>query len=189
MPRKVLLLVAVGLAGLTLVAAGCGGSSNSNSSTETTTEAASTEDTTMTDETTTEETMTDESTTDETTTAAEGSTDTSGSSFVSGSCKGLADATKNFSSDFTSGNVDFQKFADEFQQFADDAPSEIQGDLQTLADAYSKYADALQGVDLTSTTPDPEALQKLQSLSNEIDPQKLSTASQNVAAWVTKNCS
>ena len=33
------------------------------------------------------------------------------------------------------------------QKFADEAPEDIRDDFQTLADAYSKIADALDGVD------------------------------------------
>ena len=43
-----------------------------------------------------------------------------------------------------------RKAADAMQKFADEAPEDIQDDFQTLADAYSKIADALDGVDLSS---------------------------------------
>ena len=44
------------------------------------------------------------------------------------------------------------------QKFADEAPEDIRDDFQTLADAYSKIADALDGVDLGSgETPPAEA--------------------------------
>jgi hypothetical protein len=37
-------------------------------------------------------------------------------------------------------------------------------------------------------TPDPATLQKLQKLATSIDTQKLTQASQNITAWVAKNC-
>ena len=56
------------------------------------------------------------------------------------------------------------------QKFADEAPEDIRDDFQTLADAYAKIADALDGVDLGSgDTPPAEAIAKLAQLSQDID--------------------
>ena len=56
------------------------------------------------------------------------------------------------------------------QQFADQAPEDIRDDFKTLADAYAKIADALEGVDLSSgETPSADVIAKLARLSQEID--------------------
>jgi hypothetical protein len=88
------------------------------------------------------------------------------------------------------GTADAQKTIDLFSEFADQAPAEIRDDFQVVADAYSKIADALGGVNVAAgETPDPEALQKLQEASSEIDQAKVTEATNNITAWVTENCS
>ncbi len=75
------------------------------------------------------------------------------------------------------------------QAFADKAPDDIKDDFQTLADVYSKIADALDGVDTSpGSTPDPAALAKLAKLSTEIDTAKLAAASTNISTWTSQNC-
>jgi hypothetical protein len=173
-PRFGTVLVVVSLGVLVLALAGCGGGGDEVAEPAVETTATTETETTATTETEATETE---------------PTSTAGGFVASGKCKELAESAQEFQADFTSGDVDFQEAADRFQEFADEVPDEIQDDVQTLADAFSKYADALEGVDLTSTNPDPAALQKLQELSQEIDQEKVSQASQNVAAWVQKNCS
>ncbi len=63
----------------------------------------------------------------------------------------------------------------------------IRPDFTFLAGAYSKIADAI--VNFTpGTTPDPAALAKLQKVAAEIDTNRLTQASQNIAAWLQENC-
>lgn len=81
-------------------------------------------------------------------------------------CTNLSAAAREFERN-TGGNLDFQKEAKEFQRFVDAAPDDIQGDLQTFADAFSKWAEAveraeaLKGADLAN--PTQETLKKLQA--------------------------
>jgi hypothetical protein len=171
-----LMVFAVAIAGVAL--AGCGGSNNASSNTTT--------------ETTTTTTAAD-TTTGTTTTSSD--TTTSGSAttpnFASGKCKNLAEAAQKIGQDMSassaSGNL--QDVAQEFQKFVDIVPSEIKSDVQTLADAFSKYADALKGVDLTSgKTPSAADLQKVQSALKSMDVQKVQTAEQHLEAWTQQNC-
>ena len=87
------------------------------------------------------------------------------------------------------GDTDMQAAADAMQKFAGQAPTEVRDDFKTLADAYSKIANALQGVDLSSgQTPSAAVIAKLAKLSHAIDSTKLAHASANISAWTTKNC-
>jgi hypothetical protein len=82
-----------------------------------------------------------------------------------------------------------EEAAEALENFADEAPEEIRDDFGVLADAYSKIAEALEGVDLTSgETPPPDVLEKLQQLSSEIDTARVTEASNNISAWTQENC-
>ena len=167
------------LAALMLVAAGCGSSSKNSAAT---TEAATTEAAT-TEEATTEEATTEAATTEATTTAALGGL------VASGKCKDLQNLGQKYSSALSGSGAgtDLKKTAQVIQEFADDAPSEIKADFQVVADYMSKVADVAGNLK-PGQTPDPATLQKLQKLATSIDTQKLTQASQNITAWVAKNC-
>lgn len=206
MSRKpFVLMLAVMLTALALVAAGCGGGGDKNASDEpattqsdtTTTEETTEETTTSTEETTTTEETTEEttteaaSTTEETTTEETTTTDGGGpTSFATAeNCREFAESASKISEALSgTGTADMAKVAEIFKRFADAAPDDIKPDFQVLADAYGKIAEALKGVDLTSSTPDPAALQKLQKLGSSIDQAALTKASQNIAAWAQNNC-
>jgi hypothetical protein len=183
--RPVQILVFLLLATAVLAAAGCGSKKSASSATTTT----STEMTSTTETTTTDTTATD--TTATTTTSG---TDTSAAAALgalasSGNCKSFADLGAAFSSALTGAGGDPQKEAQLFQQFVDQAPSDIKADMQVIADDFSKIADALKGVDLSSgKTPDPAALAKIAALQGSLDQQKLATAEQHITAWATANC-
>jgi hypothetical protein len=167
------------LAALMLVAAGCGSSSKNSAAT---TEAATTEEAT-TEEATTEEATTEAATTEATTTSALGGL------VASGKCKDLQNLGQKYSQALSGSGAgtDLKKTAQVIQEFADDAPSEIKADFQVVADYMSKVADVAGNLK-PGQTPDPATLQKLQKLATSIDTQKLTTASQNITAWVSKNC-
>jgi hypothetical protein len=79
-----------------------------------------------------------------------------------------------------------QEFLDEF---ADEAPEEIRDDFQVIAEAYAKIAEALGDVDVSAgAQPDPEAIAKLQQLSQELDQAELEEANRNITEWVEENC-
>jgi hypothetical protein len=172
------------LAALMVVAAGCGSSSkNSAATTEAATiEAVTTEETT-TEEASTEEVTTEAATTDATTTSAIGGL------AASGKCKDLANLSQKYSQALSGagGGQDLKKTAQFIQEFADQAPSDIKADFQVVADYMSKIADVAGNLK-PGQTPDAATIAKLQKLSTSIDTQKLTQASQNITAWVTKNC-
>ncbi len=178
---RITALCLVLLAALMLVAAGCGSSSKNSAATteETTTEAA----------TTTEATTTEEPTTEATTTAAATTTSALGGLVASGKCKDLANLSQKYSQALggANGTQDLKKTAQALEEFANDAPSDIKGDFKVVADYMTKIAGVVGNLK-PGQTPDPATLAKLQKLSTSIDTQKLTQASQNITAWVTKNC-
>lgn len=171
------------LAAMMLVAAGCGSSSKNSAATEAATTEAATTEAATTEEATTEATTTEAATTAATTTSALGGLVTSGK------CKDLQNLGQKYSAALSGGGAgsDLKKTAQVVQEFADEAPSEIKADFQVVADYMSKIADAAGNLK-PGQTPDAATLQKLQKLSTSIDTQKLTQASQNITAWVSKNC-
>jgi hypothetical protein len=195
-------LVGALLAVLLLGASGCGGGGSSASETttgasavETDTTAAETEtetemETEEADTTATEETDTASA---DTTTAAEEDEDSSTDTTAVASaedCRDLANLSTELSKAFggtpDASSAEYGRF---LQEFADRAPEDIRDDFRTLADAYAKIADALDGVDTSSgETPDPQKLSDLMAAVQAIDQAKLTAASANISTWVTQNC-
>jgi hypothetical protein len=169
------------LAALMLVAAGCGSGSKNSAAT---TEEATTEVATTTEAATTEEVTTTEAATTEATT-----TSAIGGLVASGKCKDLANLGQKYSQALSGagGGQDLKKTAQIIQKFADEAPSDIKSDFQVVADYMSKIA-SVAGNLKAGQVPDAATVAKLQKLSTEIDTQKLTQASQNITAWVSKNC-
>ena len=165
------------LATFVIAVAGCGGSKQSASETSTSTS--------TTTESTSSTTSTGENTT---TTQASGATTPN---FASGKCKDLAASAAKIGQDVSasgaSGNL--QDVAKEFQAFVNTVPSEIKGDVQTIANAFTAYANALKGVHFTAgQTPSAADLQKLQAALKSVNQPKLQAAEKNVEAWTKKNC-
>lgn len=101
-------------------------------------------------------------------------------------CERLAETAQKFST-FLSGDFGAEEFQVDFAVFSfltivASVPDEIRDDLQVLDAAYFKYVDALAGVDPANL--DRELQEKLTA---EIDQQKVTQASQNIAAWVQAN--
>lgn len=173
MRRVPILLV---LATFAIAVAGCGGGNKSASATTSST------------------TTSTSSTTESTSTA--GSTTTSENSattpvFASGKCKDLAQSAAKIGQDLSaagaSGNL--QDVAKEFQAFANTVPSEIKGDVQTIAAAITKYASVLKSVHFTpGQTPSTADLLKVQAALKKIDQPKLQAAEKHLDAWTRKNC-
>jgi hypothetical protein len=172
--RLAVLLVAA----LALVAAGCGGSSDEASSD---TDTVAVETTTMDTTTTTEDTAT----TDDTATDTSSSTDIGA---LTGKCAELAGLGTKLASAMGGQDAGVENVSKLFDELADEVPDEIKADWQVLAENFGKIAEALKGVDLTSGTPDPETLAKLQALSATLDSQEVQQASAHIEAWVTQNC-
>jgi hypothetical protein len=170
-------LAALLVAALALVVAGCGGSSDEASS--------------DTDAVAVETTTTDTTTTEDTATTDDMATDTSSSTDIgalTGKCADLAGLGTKLASAMGGQDAGVEDVSKLFDELADEVPDEIKADWQVLADNFGKIAEALKGVDLTSGTPDPETLAKLQELSATLDSQEVRQASAHIEAWVTQNC-
>ena len=187
MARKlVTLLMIATFATLVFAFVGCGGDDDSASADTTTTTETTTTETTTTEETETTDTDTTDTDTTDTT---ETDTTASGDFATSENCAEFAEIGSKISQAFTGTGVgDLDEASDAFAELTAAAPDEIKDDFQVIADAYNKLADALQGIDLTSTNPDPEALAKLTQLGQEIDQAALTTASTNISTWAQENC-
>jgi len=159
---------------LTLVlvvgAAGCGGGKKNAETTSTTAATTTTESTT--------------------TTAASTTTSSGSGSFATAAnCKQLSDLGTQFSQAITGAKGDIAKQAAAFKALADQTPEEIRPDFETIADAYTKIAENLKGVDLTSgKVPDAATLAKIAKLGSQFSGPKFTQALQNIETWATKNC-
>jgi len=169
------MVIAVPVAALLLVAAGCGGSSDSSSG----------------DSTTTIESTDTSSGTD--TSSSTDATDTDVDVSLAG-CTQLADLSVKFSQALgaaTSGTgaSDLEETAKVYEEFADQVPEEIRNAFKTVAAAFSTYADALKDVNLTpGQTPDADTLAKLAEAAKGFDNAELTAATAEIEAWVKKNC-
>jgi chlorite dismutase len=163
---------------LALVAAGCGGSDDESAASDETT----IEETTTTDESTTEE-STDTSGTD---------TDTDTAfNFLSEDCQSLVKAYVGLSAAIAaaSGGKDVSGDIEKFSQYADEVPEEIQGDVQTIAAAYSTFADELKDIGYTAgEVPTADQLQKLQAASGSLATSEVQAAGEHLSTWTTENC-
>ncbi|HEX3290987.1 MAG TPA: hypothetical protein VHR46_06300 [Gaiella sp.] len=169
-------LLVIPIAVLALVAAGCGGDSSNESSPDTTATTVAAETMTTTEETTATGTTA-------TTTAA------SGDLVLGGKCKEFAGISQKLSESLSGQTGDLQQASKIFDEIADQVPDEIKADYQVIAANFKKIAEALKGVDLSSgKAPSPEALAKLQELSQSMDSPKVRQATQHIEAWVEKNC-
>ena len=187
--RSTLLLAAALLAGVSLVAAGCGSSSSTTTSTTTPSPSSSTSTSTSTSTPTSTAAATTTTTTAATTQSTTAATPGLGL-LTSANCASLLGLSSSFASALTGAAQDPTKTAALLKQFADQTPADIRPDFEEIATAYTKLVTALGGASLTSgQAPNPAVLAKLSTLFNAADAAKLRTASQNIAAWATKNCS
>jgi hypothetical protein len=187
MRLKSVSVVAVVLAvALVALAAGCGGGSKKSSSAST--QAAATTTEAMTTEATTTEAMTTEATTTE---------KSSVPTFASAkNCKDLAALGAKLSQAIASssaggGGASLDDTAKAFQALANAAPSEIRGDFQTFAAAFTTYIGALEksGYKPGSTkAPSPAQIAALTEAAKALDAPKLRTAEQHLTAWAQQNC-
>jgi hypothetical protein len=150
---------------LLLVGAGCGGDD----------EVADEPDVTITE------------TIDETTTET---LDTSGlEGLASADCLQLITIGAAISQAFTGAGGGDDETSRLFEDLVAKAPDEIKDDLQTVAGAYSEYADALADLDLQEgQVPSAEDLQKIQAAVGSIDQAEVQAAAQRLSDWAETNC-
>ncbi len=163
-------LVSVLVLAFVLAAAGCGGTKKSASSAPATT------------------------TTSTVTTTTGATTTTAAPTFASTkNCAQLLGLGAKFAQAFgaATGNAK-ASITDEakvFQALAAAAPSEVRGDFQTLASAFSVYAQALAKAGIKAgQTPTAAQLAQLQAAGKAFSAPKLRAAEQHLSAWGRKNC-
>jgi hypothetical protein len=181
MRRRTIQLVGITLTlVLVVAAAGCGSSKKSSAPPTTTTEATTT--------TTTEATTTATAATT-TTSSAPTTTSGAGSFATAANCKQLSDLGTQFSQALTGAKGDIAKQAALFKALADKTPEEIRPDFETIANAYTKIAGDLKGVNLSSgKVPDAATIAKISKLGAQFSGPEFTQAIHNIEAWVTKNC-
>lgn len=156
--------------GLVAVAAGCGGSGKKASAPATTA-----------------------------TTAPAAATTTSGGasstpSFASAhNCAQLASLASQVAKSLQAQSGDVQATVENeskaLQAMANAAPSEIRGDFQTFADAFSSYIHAITSIELKpGSVPDAAQIAKLTAAAKQLDTPKLRAAEQHLSTWAGKNC-
>lgn len=175
---------------LAVVAAGCGSKKAAAPPvSQTTTTTASTTTTSGAAATTTTAAMT--------TTAASTTTTSGGGgspTFASSAnCLQLRSIGEKFSKALAAtrgtGKSSLTDVASIYKALAQAAPSEIRPDFETIAAAFSTYADALSKSGYTpGKTPTASQIAALQSLSKSFSSPKLAAAEQHLSAWGTKNC-
>jgi hypothetical protein len=178
--KAIRIATVVAVSGLALVAAGCGSSKKSSAPTTTTTEATTTESTPTTTETTT---------TTEATTTTE-STNSSTTNFAKGPCKDLAQKAQSAMT-AAGAKGDVGAAAKALKAVADQAPSEIKGDVVTIADVLQKYADALKSAGYTpGQVPSAAQATRIAAAAQSLQGEqaKLTQAEQHITAWARKNC-
>lgn len=84
--------------------------------------------------------------------------------------------------------------AEEFENFVDDAPEEIQDDLETIASSYEEFADALEEAGFDPEDPqsfdpsDPEAIQIFTEASAALSSPEFQEASTAVSEFIAADC-
>jgi len=167
--KKGAVLAAVLMAGLMLVGTACGGSSkksDSASSSGSSSESSSA-----------------------TTAKSSG-----GSGGDSSSCLDLFNKTEELSAkmdammtDSTGSTADLNAMVSALDSFTSSVPSAIRDDWKTIVSGIKSYADAIKGVDMNNLM-DPATQDKLMKAASSMEDAKFKKASDNLDAWVAKNC-
>ena len=166
-------LMAVALIALAVVAGGCGGSKKKSASGATT--------------------ATEASTNSEATTTAASTTQALPTFASTKNCQQLMTLGVKMSAALrASAGNGLSSVGDEanvFKALASAAPSEIRGDFETFATAFTAYAQALTKAGLQAgKTPTAKQLTLLASASKSFSEPKLQAAEQHLSTWAQKNC-
>lgn len=182
--RARLALVLIGVV-VVLVAAGCGSSKKKTAAHPVTTTTAAAATTTSA-ATTTAATTTVAATTTATTPAAPSFASTK-------NCRQLASLAAQVAKSIqpTSGDLQGTISAETktLQALANAAPSDIRGDFQTFASAFSAYGNALVKAGLKpGVAPTAAQLAQLAAAAKGLSSAKLQAAEQHLSAWAQANC-
>lgn len=107
------------------------------------------------------------------------------------SCEFLLGTDTDFSSALSGEDADFNDIADGFEKFADDAPDDLQDDIEVLAGAYREFADAVGDVDFgdPAVFSDPEVQQRFAEAGAVFDRDDVVEANENFTKFAEENCS
>lgn len=88
------------------------------------------------------------------------------------------------------GGEDLDSALAELEGFLDDAPDDIQDDLETWYEGYAEYVSALQdaGFDAEGGVPDADALQELTELSESLNTEEFQAAGERLGEWLQTEC-
>lgn len=98
-----------------------------------------------------------------------------------------ANLESSMASASTSSSVDLSSMVSSLDSFTSTVPSAIREDWKSLVSGLKGYADAMRGVDMNNLT-DPATQEKLNAAAASMDGAKFQAASDNIEAWVTTNC-
>ena len=177
------MVIAVPVAALLLVMAGCGGSSsNAEESTTAIESTAGTDTTGGTDTSAGTDTVSSAATTDtDEDVSFEGCPELN--DLAAEVAQALSAATSG------SGEADLDAIVDAYDKFADEAPEEIRDAFKTLAKAFGQYAEVLGDIDLSSgETPTADDVAKMAEAAKAFSDKKLTAATAEIQAWVKENC-
>ena len=85
----------------------------------------------------------------------------------------------------------FRDSVDKFKAFASSGPSEIRGDLETIADGFDDFVKVLADANVnpgSGQTPTPEDSAKIQTAASALSASGFQEATARVQAWFTSNC-
>jgi len=189
---RVTTLIAVATA-LVLAASGCGGSKKSSAgassgSTSTVTSGGSSSSGSSSSGSSSSGSSSSSSGSGTSTSGSSGSGTSSG---ISKSCLDFASSASKLGQALSSGGStqSAENLKTYFNELAAKAPSDIKASFQTLAEAITKYADAIKKLDLKpGKTPSATDLQKMQSAISSISTAKVRAASDKIQAWVQAGC-
>ena len=118
----------------------------------------------------------------------------SGGGGDAGSCADLFNKTEELSAKLeastatSTGSVDdLGSMVSTLESFTSSVPSAIRDDWKTLVSGLKGYADAMEGVDMNNLM-DPATQDKVMKAAATMDDAKFQKASDNLDAWVAKNC-
>jgi hypothetical protein len=110
---------------------------------------------------------------------------------LSGECRVFIEAAAAFAAAFGGGeDADFGDIGDAMREFADDAPDEIRGDVEVLAEAYTEFGEAVGDVDFSDPDAfsDPEVQARFAEAGEIFNDPEVVEANENVTAFTEANC-
>jgi hypothetical protein len=98
-------------------------------------------------------------------------------------------ATSESTAAAVSGSADFAQIEDDLEELAAAAPAEIRSAFETYAEVLSEYLRELAAVGLEpGSVPTQEQLERLQTLSGNLDTDDLQDAAQEIEAYFSERC-